>query len=344
MAGTPRSQVIAFGLGIKEATFGAASPDMDLTTWIACNTCEFPERDPKFRDDSKDINGFIGPTLRQVQSISGKKGWKFEASAESLRWASEMQLGKTTITGSADPYSSTVKWRDVCTIDPPSFSYVHGLNCLGSTGTIYRRKGTVISQQTIEVKGKGPIMQSLNLEDDGSMVADSGFAFPAAATSVATLLGSMCQLQFGAVGSLVNLSTSLRLRSWKATINSQIKNIEVPNSSTFVDEYQYGEEAPTLDVDFAIKGDESSPEFGLFKVDSGAPTLCQMIMTIDNGGAPDRLWQLTMTNCHILACVPKPAGNEVQLNIKLGVLNTTTDAGPGQILCKTGLATSMVSA
>lgn len=344
MAGTPRSQVIAFGLGTKEATFATASPDADLTTWIACNSVEFPERDPVFRDDSKDINGFIGPTLRQVESLTGKKAWKFEASAETLRWSTEMQLGIATITGSGDPYSSNVKWRNVCTIDPPSFSYVHGLNCTGSTGTIFRRKGVVISQQSIEVKGKGPVMHTLALEDDGSMTADSAFEFPAAVTPVATLLGSMCQLQFGAVGSLVNLSTALRLRSWKATLNSQIKNIQVPNSSTFVDEYQYGEEAPTLEVDFVIKGDESSPEFGLFKVDSGAPTLCQMIMTFDNGANPDRSWALTMTNCHILKCTPKPQGNEVQLDLKLGVLNTSTDGGPGQFLCKTGLATSLVGA
>jgi len=342
MPGTPRSQIIAFSRMNKESAFGIPIADGNLINWIPCEGPDYPDLGIGYRDDSKVINGFLGPTLRQIETREGKKAWKFEASAESLGFFTIMQFGKVTMTGSGDPYSAVVKARDVCTINPPSFTYVHGLNCAGATGTYYRRKGAVINTHSVEIKGKGPLMQTIALEDDGSVTADSGFSFPASPDTVQTLLGSMCQLQFGAVGSLVDLSAAKRLRTWKATFNSQIKRIDTPNSAVTVDEFQYGEEAPLVQVEFTIKGDESSPEYALYNVPAGSPTLCQMIMTVDAGTVPDRYWQMTQTNCHILSCTPKPAGNENQLDIKLGVLNTSTDAGPCQFLSKCGQSAYLV--
>ena len=337
---TPESQLIAFALGLKEANFGVTIPDTNFLTWIPANKVDFPELDIKYRDDTNDVNGMHGATEREIESMMGKKAWEFQASELSLAFFSAMQLGRIAITGGSDPYSMTVKWPDICTINPPSFSYFHGLNCSGATGTFKNRKGVVVAQQTIDIPGRGPIKHSIALLDDGSITDDASFSVPTTPTAVKKLLGSNAVIQLGPPGSLVNLSSTKTLRSCKIAINANPKEIYAPGSNaTTVDEYQYGE--ITDDVDLVVKGDESSAIFGYFL----NKTLVQFICTIDPGVSPLRSWKYTKTNCHVVACKVVASGRETNLQVKLGPLSTSTDFnGPAQILAKTGQATWLVSA
>lgn len=339
---TPKSQVIAIPLGLKENTFGTAIANGSILSWIPCNAVDFPELGIRYRDDSQDINGHLDPTEREVEHRSGKKGWKFDASAESLLWAWAMQWGVITMAGSADPYTGTVVKRATCTINPPSFSYFHGLNCSGATGTYFIRKGAVISQQTVEIPNVGAIKQSLELMDDGSMTAATSFSVPSLAT-VKKLLGANAVVQFGPPGSLVNLTTAKRMRNVKITSNSNIVDKEVQGGGIYVNEYQWGETAPSIEVELTIKGDESSAEFGYFNQTS-TPTLVQLDILVDPSVSPARLWHLLMTNCHVLSCVPKASGNENLLDIKLGAVYSSTDSGPAQIIGKTAQPTFLVGA
>lgn len=340
---TPASQLIAFPLGLKEAVYGTAIADASLLTWIPANSVDFPELDVRFRDDSDDINGFLDPTEREVEHRTGKKSWKFDASVESLLWSWAMQWGVITMTGSGDPYTGTIKKRALCTINPTSFTYFHGLNCSGATGTFFVRKGAVISQQSLEITNVGPIKQTVELMDDGSMTPSTGFTVPAAASTVKKLIGAYAVPQFGVSGSLVNLTTAKRFRSIKITSNSNIQDIETPGGGVNVQEMQFGEKSPSLEVDLVIKGDESSPEFGYFN-QLATPTTVQLDMTIDPGVSPLRTFRFLMTSCHIIGCTVAPKGNETNLNIKLGVLRSSADAGPAQIIGKSGQATFLVGA
>ncbi|HEX8184415.1 MAG TPA: hypothetical protein VF747_06680 [Blastocatellia bacterium] len=336
----PDSQVIAFAIGKKEANYGVSEGSGLYLTWIPANQVDFPELELKYRDDSSDINGMHGATEREIESAMGKKAWVFQASIEMLAFAAAMQLGRTSVSGSADPWSLLVKWPDLCTINPPSFGYFHGANCAGQTGTFKDRKGVVIAQQTIEIPGRGPIKHSLALVDDGSITPDTSFSVPSSPTSVQKVLGSHAVIQLGPPSSLVNLSAAKTIRDCKITINSNPKQIYAPGSNvTTVDEMQFGD--VTDEVDLTVKGDESSAIFGYYT----SKTLVQFTCLIDPGVSPLRTWLYTKTNCHVVSCKMKPSGKESQLEVKLGSLSTSTDFnGPAQILAKTGLATWLVSA
>lgn len=336
---TPESQMIAFALGLKEGTFGTTIPSVNFTTWIPANKVDFPELEIKYRDDAQDINGMHGATEREIESRMGKRAWEFQASAEMLAFAAAMQLGRIAVTGSSDPWSLTSKWPDICTTNPSSFSYFHGLNCSGATGTFKNRKGVVIAQQTIDIPGRGPIKHSLALMDDGSITNDASFSVPTTPSTVKKLLGSNAVIQLGPPGSLVNLSSAKTIRNCKIAINSKPKEIYAPGSNVVtVDEYQFGD--ITDDVDLVVKGDESSAIFGYFD----SKTLVQFICTIDPGVSPLRTWTYTKTNCHVISCKMVPSGRETNLQIKLGPLSTTSDfSGPAQILSKTGQATWLVA-
>lgn len=342
MAATPESQLIAFALGYKEATYATAIVDAHLLAWIPANSVDFPELGIRYRDDAADINGKLDVTEREVEHRSGKKAWKFDASAESLLWGFGMQWGVIVMTGSGDPYTGTVKKRALCTISPPSFSYFHGLNCSGSTGTFFVRKGAVVSQQTVEIPNVGPIKQTIELMDDGSLTADTGFVVPSAPTTVKKLLGAYSVVQFGVAGSLVNLSTAKRVRHVKITSNSNIQDVENQGGGVYVNEYQFGEKAPTIEVELTIKGDESSAEFGYFN-QAVTPTALQLDITVDPSVTPARSWRFLMTSCHIIGCQQVAKGNETNLVLKIGGLYSSADTGPAQVIGKTAQPTYLVA-
>jgi hypothetical protein len=344
---TPRSQLIAFPIGNKENVFATAISDANLLTWIPANKVDFPHIQIRYRDNAKDINGQLGPTERQVEHIKGGKAWSFDASAETLGWGLSMQHGNIAVAGSGDPWSLTTKWRSLCSINPPSFSYFHGLNCAGATGTFFKRKGVVIAKQTIEIKGKGPVIQTMALEDDGTLTADPSFSVPANPTPVKKLIGANALVQFGAPGSLVDLSGARRIRECKIDMTSGIQDVETPNNSVSVDEYQYGEMDPVITVEMIVKGDESSAEYAFYTAPgqgATAPTLVQLVVTLDPGVNPARSLMMTMTNAHVIDIQPKPQKNETQLHLKLGPVYNSTDSGPAQFLSKMGQATFLVGA
>lgn len=340
---TPASQLVAFPLGLKEAVYGTAIADASLITWIPANAVNYPELDIRYRDNSQDIDGHLDPSEREVEHRSGKRTWSFDASAESLLWSWAMQWGLITMSGSADPWTGTIKKRANCTTSPPSFTYFHGLNCAGATGTFKIRKGAVITQQSLEINSSGVIKQTVETMDDGSITASALFSVPSVPSTVKKLIGAYAVPQFGVAGSLVNLSTAKRFRSIKISSNSNAQDIETPGSGVNASDVQYGEKGPSLEVELVIKGDESSPEFGYF--DQGVnPTQVQLDMTIDPGVSPLRTWRILMTACHIIGCTVVPKGNENNLNIKLGTLWSSADAGPAQIIGRSGQATFLVGA
>lgn len=322
--------------------FGTAIASASLLTWIKASEVKFPELGIQWWDDSGDV-GNLDPTVRQVESRAGKHGWSFDGSAETLLWGFGMQWGLITMSGAADPWTGTVKKRALCTVNPPSFSYFHGLNCAGSTGTFKVRKGAVISQQSVTIEGVGPIKHEIEIIDDGSITDDAAFSVPAAVTPTQRLFGSQAVTQFGVPGSLVNLTTAKRIRSVKISSSSSPAAIYAPGFGVNVSEVQYGETAPSLEVDLVVKGDESSPEFGYFNQGVN-PTVVQLDILIDAGVSPVRSWKLLQTNCHIIGCTVVPKGNETNLNIKLGTLQNVTDSGPAQIIGKTAQATFLVGA
>jgi hypothetical protein len=330
---TPRAYEMALGIASKETTFATAQADGSLTDWLTVTEAEFAELQVNYRTDEEDINGFVGETEHQEESRSATLGRKMQASVEAIAYYIAMMLGNVTVTGTTPNYTHSIKWRSVCTVNPPSFSFVEGLICAGATGTYWLYKGAVVDQISIEVSGKGFVVLTVTVKTDGSETAKTSFTFPTSKTAVNKLIGSMLTLKCGAAGT--EDLTSL-LRSFKLTLNAGI--VEPPSiGNVNVVEYQYGGTNPKLEVEFVIKGDKSHAIYTAYQAKT-AQILDALLQFNSN-----RSIRLHCSQGIVTASV-KPQGNETQLTAKYMAEHNSTDSGAGVFTAKTGTASYLNAA
>ncbi|MEW6213181.1 MAG: phage tail tube protein [Acidobacteriota bacterium] len=328
---TPRSFVWAFGLGSKETTFGVIQADASLTDWVTPTEANFADVEISYRTDEEEINGYLGETEHQIEHKKGKVSRKFNGSVEIITWALAMMLGKVTSSGISPNFTHTIKFRDVCTVNPPSFSFVEALNCAGFTSTYFGYKGCVINSISLEVNGKGAVQVTIEIMHDGSETAKAAFTLPASATAVNKLLGSMLTLTVNAV------DISSLVRNFKLTLNAGITEPPSIAAGVNVAEYQYGEGSPKLDIEFTFKGDKSHAFYALFQNATVIPITAALTFNAN------RSISMTATK-NVLQITERAQGNETQLVCKAMPEHNTTDQGPGVFTAKTGQATYLVAA
>lgn len=331
---SPRAYEFALGLASKETTFGVAQADVSLTDWLAVTGPDFVDLNIGYRTNADEINGYVGETEHQEESRKASLTRNMQGSVDAIAWAIAMMLGNVTVTGTTPNYTHLAKWRGICTVNPPSFSFVEGLVCAtGTTGTYWLYKGSVVNQLTIDVSGKGFVKFSITVETDGSETAKTAFTWPVAPTAVNKLIGSMLTLTCGTAGT-ENLTTLVR--SLKITMNAGIT--EPPSiGNVNVVEYQYGAQAPTLDIEFTIKGDKSHALYTAYQAKSNV--IFDALLQFN----ANRSIKLHCTQGIVNSTV-KASGNETQLTVKYMVEHNTTDSGPGVWTLKTGTAVYLVAA
>lgn len=331
---TPRAFEWAFGLASKETTFGTAQSDGSMIDWLSVTEADFAQLDVTYRTDENEINGFVGVTEHQEESRQAKVARKANASVEFIAWAIAMFFGNVTASGSTPNYTHTAKWRSICTVNGPSFSFVEGLICTGATGTYWLYKGCVINQITIEVNGKGAVVLTLDIWTDGTETAKTTFTFPTAVNSVNKLIGSMLTLKCGAAGTE---DLSSLTRNYKVTLNAGIVIPPSISASTAIAEYQFGGNAPTMDVEFTIKADKSHAIYTAYQ-NKTAQILDALLQFNSN-----RSIRLHCSQGIVMA-TEKPQGNETQLTVKYVAEHNATDSGAGVWTLKTGVSSYLNAA
>jgi len=307
----------ALALNRKEAAFGTQIPDGDLDDMVKMTDIDFAQVETTYRTDEDEITGFGGPTEHEVESKTGSLARKFNASVETIAAFVFWLLGRVTTTG-AGPFTHVGKWPSICTLIPPSFSMIEGLDCPGSTGTIWLYKGMVVDSLTIEVNGKAAVVLTLNLKTDGSETAKASFTFPTSYAAVNRLLGSMLTIKLGPA--LENISSVFR--TLKITINAAME--EPPNVAAGVNvaEYQYGDQKPDLQIELSIKGDKSHAVYGYYQNNTNVKFEALLQKA---AGASVKL------GCEkgVVKVTPGREGRETRLNITYMPEWNTTDDGPG---------------
>src|SRR5215510_13500462 len=129
---SPRGFQWAIGQGSKETTFGTPQADASLIDWLPVTAADFAQLAVVYRTDAEEISGYVGETSHQEESRMTTVARNFQASVESIAWAIALALGNSVASGATPNYIHTMKWRNICTINPPSFTFVEGLNCTGA--------------------------------------------------------------------------------------------------------------------------------------------------------------------------------------------------------------------
>lgn len=330
MAAAPPAFKWAIGLGLKEAVYGVTEAIASLTDWFKVKEADLTERTTSWETDEDEITGFLGATEHNVFEVKGAVSRKCKLTLELLTWALEMMLGTHVDAGTTPDYTSTIKWRDKCTINPPSFSYLEALDCPGSTATWFSYKGAVVESITVAFNGKGPGELTLAFKNDGSEVAQPSVTLPVSAYAATKLFGYMLSVKLGPLGTE---DISALIRSWKMTIT--MGSVEPPSISggVYVSEVQYGLKNPKIDIEIVAKADKSSVLYGY--ADADTPTTVKLVSAIVVSAA--RQIVLTNTQGKVTGSV-KPSGNEFQITLKFMEEHTTTDSGPGVFVAKTGVA------
>src|SRR5262245_49468408 len=132
---TPNAFKWAIGLAKAEPSFGTAMNVVDLTDFFKVKEADFAQLDTDWETDEDEINGYLGATEHLVQERKGGIARKAKASLELCAWSIIGMLGNLTVTGSTPNYIATAKWRDICTVNPPSHSLVELLDCVGLSAT-----------------------------------------------------------------------------------------------------------------------------------------------------------------------------------------------------------------
>src|SRR5215471_10617626 len=262
--GTPASYKWLIGTIKAEGSFGVAMATADLTDWYKIKEADFSALDTIFESDEDEINGFVGATDYTVQERRGTMARKAKASVELITWALGMMLGNVSSSGATPNYTQTIKWRNVCAVNPPSFSFIEGEDCVGQTATNWLYKGVVINTLTLEFNGKGPGALTLGLMHDGSETAQPSVIFPVAGAAyiVNKLFGYHLTVKLGPLGTE---DITPILRSWKMTLNSGI--VEPPSmaAGVLVPEYQYGPKNPKIDIEITVKANKAHPIYGYYQ-------------------------------------------------------------------------------
>lgn len=326
---TSRSFNWATGLTKKEPAFGTAMDDSVLLDWLEVEEVDQAETNKEYRTNEKSINGRLGATEYELESATGQMTRKMQASVEAFAAFIIWITGRTTQTGSADPWTQTIKLPTVCTLTPPSFSLIEGLNCAGASATYTLFKGCSVESLTLEATGKSFATLTVNIKTDGSETAKAAFSFPASVKTVKKLLGRYMTLALGPLGTE---DISADIRSFKLTVST---GLVIPPSVTggiFVPKYQYQEGHPMVDFEFTMAGDRSSAIYGYYKNDT------QLIndFFMNSGVTPLRSIRMTNAACYLESLKPTREGSEPRLAAKLKFLHNATDDGSATFITKSG--------
>jgi hypothetical protein len=320
----------------KETTFATALADGILVDWYEVTEPVFHNVEREYRNDAGTINGQLGATDDEIETQMATLPIKAQASTELATWLLALLFGRITTTGASDPFTHTLKAREICTLNPPSTSVLRGYACAGETATQDGHKGISVDSVSLTCSGKGAIELDATLKSDGSITDKSGATLPATLKTVTKLLGAHTVLKYGPLGT-ENITSVIR--SWKLTASG---GLFVPPSITagkFVPEFHYGPENPTIDFEFTMKGDTSHVVYGYFE----ANTSCILDLTIDSGVTPSRSLRALLSKTKVDSTEAKE-GSERRLNNKLRVFANSTDGGYGQIIAKTGESAYLVAA
>lgn len=339
---TPKSFEWATALAKKETTFGGGfATDPVYADWLVGRAADFVQEAWTYADNADEINGSVGaPTEHTLEMREGSLQRELVCSVEALTAFLAWALGVVTSSGSADPWTHTIKFPTPCSTNPPSFSFIELLSCAGFTGTFFKYKGATVESIAVDISSKGYIKLTVSIKTDGSETADASFTAPTTPTTVRKLLGNMATLKYGPGGT----ETIAAIRDIKFTLNLGLVVPPDISVSTTVAQFQYGPGNPSIDVEFTAQGDKSHLVYGY----ATGKTACILNLTIDAGVTPLRSVQLTMSQTICTATV-KPSGNETQITCKvLGEANATDGTAanprPAQFVCKNGTAAYLVAA
>jgi hypothetical protein len=306
--GSIRAFKAAFALTKKETAFGQAINNAVLLDMLKWNDFEQSKYETKYRTDADEANYADMETEHEVESRRGSLSRKLRASVESAASFLIMQQGNLVTTGSGDPWTHSLRNKQVFTLNPPSFAFAEGLDSAGTTATFTGYKGCVIDQVDFQIDGQGPIMQTVVLKDDGSETDESAYSFPTAFSPVNRLLGSQAVLKYGPAGGAFTDITSL-LETAKITSTSAIVEPKRSAAGIYVTEYQYGDKHPALAMQFLIKADKSHDIYKNYK-GTANKGMIQLIIT----KSATRLMQLNISQC-VFNAEPKHGGQEPQLEV-----------------------------
>lgn len=328
---------IVTALTKKEGTYGTQIADAALLDHVPVSEVAFTKPEIKYRTDEEEINGYLGASEAEQEDRMFSGSIKCQASVETITAFLIWALQNLSTSGSGDPYTHTLKFPSVCTLNPVSFSFIEMLDCSGATGTNKLYKGVCVDQIVIEGNGKQRVMLTVTFKTDGSETAKGSFTAPGAAITRKKLLGSHAVLQLGtAGGSLTNYSSLLR--TWKITINCGLVVPPNASNSTYVTEMQYGDKRPKIDFEFSLKCDKSHTLYAA----ADAGTLYQISFALDPSVSPARSVTLTMANGFLVA-EPGRENREPRMNFKFNELHNSTNVGPATFVCKTANATYLVT-
>lgn len=328
MAGNVQAFRQAISLVKREAAFGTQVADADLTTWIEMDEFAPSKIEKEFRTNSNRINGVRGKTQRQLKSRAGMISRKTDASVELV--TSLLALGSggnIASSGSADPWTHTIKDPTLCTTYPHSTSLVEGIVCAGLTSGYKLYKGICVDQITLEGSGRDEVKLSYNLKHDGSETTKSSFSFPASLSVLTYLLNSHLAFKLYPNGGGV-IDITDKVLSWKITKNYGVVPTKTSNTGIYVPRYKYSKGNPNIAVEFVVSEDKSGTIYGY----SDAETLLTLQLSLTVSAS--RSISVLMDSVYIMAD-EESDDLEPTLNCKVDPLDILADSGPDVWTCKT---------
>jgi len=178
MGGTTEATRQATLLTAKEAVFGTAIVVANLIDMYVLNSFNPAVINKAYRTDANKINGTRGMTQRQLETAEGQLDEPMDASVELIAHSLAMGYGNEAVVGAGDPYTHTIKHPAVCTLVPPSTTFLQGIVCAGLTGGYKSYKGCSLNQLVITVNGQGAIEMTRQWKTDGSETTQAAATFP----------------------------------------------------------------------------------------------------------------------------------------------------------------------
>lgn len=330
MPSAMRANKVAWSNTRVESAYGTEVLDANLTDLITVTEPDQVEIKQEYRTDEDEINGYLGATEAEIESVEGARSFKTKGILDFIISILYLTYGNLTTTGSSDPYTHTIKQPSVCVLNPPSTSFIEGFECAGSTGTILKHEGVCVDSFTIEGNGKKAVMVTTNVKTSGLETAKASFVFPAAPAAPVKFLGSEANVQMANVGSSLDDYTST-LRNWKISGNSGLVIPESAHGGLYVPEYQYGEGRPNIEFEYSLKADKSNVHWTKFREGTKVKLQFSLIRSASR--------QIVMSSANgYLTVTPGRQGNEPRLNCKFMPLHNSTDSGAVTFTAKTSTA------
>jgi len=333
MGGTTKGIKTATALINCEAAFGVTIPIVSLVDIYVQNNFNPAKITPAFRTDAGRITGARGVTNRQRETAEGMLSESLDASTELIVHGLALGYGNATATGSADPWTQTIKHPSVCTSSPKSTSFLQGIECAGLTQGYKSYKGASLSKMVISMKGQGRIELTREWKLDGSEVTQAAATFPASFLSLTYLLSSHLALKLYPNGGGAITISSSRLVSLQIEIDFGLTKRNRAGNSIYVPGWRFAGDKPSIKITFEVEGDKSDVIYGYFEND----TLLTAQVVLDPGVVPSRAITMDMAKCYLIA----EEGNDdtdPTLKCTIDEIDVIANQGPAIWSAKTGVA------